>query len=201
DPGIFHSSSFAKYAVAFFKITFSISRRATWARNRDSSICSAVICLAPAGFSLPAFAALTQLRSVCSISPSSSAARAMLPTSSARLTACSLNSAVYSCFGMRFTSFFLSLRRSYDDYVGRRNSWGSSGRFAQARYGEAPRHSRLSQSARHRRLKMAQVINTNVYSLNAQRNLNKNSLGLSTALERLSSGLRVNSAKDDAAGL
>ncbi|MCK2097414.1 hypothetical protein MX653_15755, partial [Thauera aromatica] len=37
-----------------------------------------------------------------------------------------LNSAVYSCFGMCFTSFFLSLRRSYDDYVGRRNSWGSS---------------------------------------------------------------------------
>ena len=48
---------------------------------------------------------------------------------------------------------------------------------------------------------MAQTINTNVYSLNAQRNLNKNSMGLATALERLSSGLRVNSAKDDAAGL
>jgi flagellin len=48
---------------------------------------------------------------------------------------------------------------------------------------------------------MAQVINTNVYSLNAQRNLNKNSLGLAQSLERLSSGLRVNSAKDDAAGL
>jgi len=48
---------------------------------------------------------------------------------------------------------------------------------------------------------MAQVINTNAYSLNAQRHLNKNSAGLSTALERLSSGLRVNSAKDDAAGL
>ena len=48
---------------------------------------------------------------------------------------------------------------------------------------------------------MAQVINTNTYSFNAQRHLNKNSLGLSTALERLSSGLRVNSAKDDAAGL
>jgi flagellin len=48
---------------------------------------------------------------------------------------------------------------------------------------------------------MAQVINTNAYSLNAQRQLNKNSAGLSTALERLSSGLRVNSAKDDAAGL
>lgn len=48
---------------------------------------------------------------------------------------------------------------------------------------------------------MAQVINTNTYSLTAQRHLNKNSAGLSTALERLSSGLRVNSSKDDAAGL
>lgn len=48
---------------------------------------------------------------------------------------------------------------------------------------------------------MAQVINTNVMSLNAQRNLNHNSQGLSTALQRLSSGLRVNSAQDDAAGL
>lgn len=48
---------------------------------------------------------------------------------------------------------------------------------------------------------MGSTINTNAYSLNAQRNLNKNSLGLASALERLSSGLRVNSAKDDAAGL
>lgn len=48
---------------------------------------------------------------------------------------------------------------------------------------------------------MGSTINTNTYSLNAQRNLNKNSLGLASALERLSSGLRVNSAKDDAAGL
>ncbi len=48
---------------------------------------------------------------------------------------------------------------------------------------------------------MAQVIYTNTYSLNAQKNLNKNSLGLSTAIERLSSGLRVNSSRDDAAGL
>ena len=48
---------------------------------------------------------------------------------------------------------------------------------------------------------MAQVINTNAFSLNSQRHLNKNSASLSTALERLSSGLRVNSAKDDAAGL
>ncbi|MCW8932520.1 MAG: flagellin [Gammaproteobacteria bacterium] len=48
---------------------------------------------------------------------------------------------------------------------------------------------------------MAQVINTNVYSLNAQRNLNQTSGQLATALQRLSSGLRINSAKDDAAGL
>lgn len=48
---------------------------------------------------------------------------------------------------------------------------------------------------------MASTINTNNYSLNAQKNLAKNSLGLASALERLSSGLRVNSAKDDASGL
>jgi flagellin len=44
-------------------------------------------------------------------------------------------------------------------------------------------------------------INTNTYSLNAQKNLAKNSIGLASAMERLSSGLRVNSAKDDASGL
>ncbi|MFN4263923.1 MAG: flagellin [Thioalkalivibrionaceae bacterium] len=48
---------------------------------------------------------------------------------------------------------------------------------------------------------MAQIINTNVLSLNAQRNLNNNTGQLGQALERLSSGLRINSAKDDAAGL
>lgn len=48
---------------------------------------------------------------------------------------------------------------------------------------------------------MPQVINTNVMSLNSQRHLNKSQAGLQTALERLSSGLRINSAKDDAAGL
>jgi flagellin len=47
---------------------------------------------------------------------------------------------------------------------------------------------------------MAQI-NTNLYSLNAQRNLDRNSLGLASAVERLSSGLRVNSARDDATGL
>jgi flagellin len=48
---------------------------------------------------------------------------------------------------------------------------------------------------------MAQIINTNIASLNAQRNLNTSQGALNTALQRLSSGLRVNSAKDDAAGL
>ncbi len=48
---------------------------------------------------------------------------------------------------------------------------------------------------------MAVVINTNVASLNAQRNLNKSQLGLNKSMQRLSSGLRINSAKDDAAGL
>jgi len=47
----------------------------------------------------------------------------------------------------------------------------------------------------------ASIINTNVMSLNAQKNLNKNSLSLATSIERLSSGMRVNSARDDAAGL
>ena len=48
---------------------------------------------------------------------------------------------------------------------------------------------------------MPMVINTNVMSLNAQRNVNKTNGQLATAMQRLSSGLRVNSAKDDAAGL
>lgn len=45
------------------------------------------------------------------------------------------------------------------------------------------------------------VINTNSIALNAQRNLSANSASLSTTIQRLSSGLRINSAKDDAAGL
>jgi len=48
---------------------------------------------------------------------------------------------------------------------------------------------------------MAMTINTNVSSLNAQRNLATSKDSLAVSLERLSSGLRVNSAKDDAAGL
>src|SRR5690606_5741418 len=49
--------------------------------------------------------------------------------------------------------------------------------------------------------KMPQIINTNIASLNAQRNLNTSQTALATSLQRLSSGLRINSAKDDAAGL
>ena len=45
------------------------------------------------------------------------------------------------------------------------------------------------------------VINTNIFSLNAQRNLMNNQNVMQTSLQRLSSGLRINSAKDDAAGL
>ncbi len=48
---------------------------------------------------------------------------------------------------------------------------------------------------------MAQVINTNIPSLNSQRNLGVSQGALATSLQRLSSGLRINSAKDDAAGL
>ena len=48
---------------------------------------------------------------------------------------------------------------------------------------------------------MPQIINTNISSLNAQRNLDKSGQSLATSLQRLSSGLRINSAKDDAAGL
>jgi len=48
---------------------------------------------------------------------------------------------------------------------------------------------------------MPQTINTNINSLNAQRNLNASQSSLAVSMQRLSSGLRVNSAKDDAAGL
>jgi flagellin len=48
---------------------------------------------------------------------------------------------------------------------------------------------------------MASIINTNIGSLTAQRNLSSSQASLSTSMQRLSSGLRINSAKDDAAGL
>ena len=48
---------------------------------------------------------------------------------------------------------------------------------------------------------MAQTINTNILAMTAQRNLSRSQGSMATAMQRLSSGLRVNSAKDDAAGL
>ena len=48
---------------------------------------------------------------------------------------------------------------------------------------------------------MALTVNTNIASLNTQRNLNSSSKALDTSLQRLSTGSRINSAKDDAAGL
>ena len=48
---------------------------------------------------------------------------------------------------------------------------------------------------------MASVINTNIASLNTQRNLSASQMSLNTSIQRLSSGLRINSSKDDAAGL
>ena len=48
---------------------------------------------------------------------------------------------------------------------------------------------------------MGMSVNTNVQSMNAQRNLGGSQSALATSMQRLSSGLRVNSAKDDAAGL
>ncbi|MFN7665159.1 MAG: flagellin FliC, partial [Inhella sp.] len=48
---------------------------------------------------------------------------------------------------------------------------------------------------------MPAIINTNIASLNAQRNTAMSQASLQTSVQRLSSGLRVNSAKDDAAGL
>lgn len=48
---------------------------------------------------------------------------------------------------------------------------------------------------------MPQIVNTNIASINSQRNLNTSQTALATSLQRLSSGLRINSAKDDAAGM
>src|SRR5690606_37156916 len=51
------------------------------------------------------------------------------------------------------------------------------------------------------RLIMALTVNTNIPSLNTQRNINNTSNALNTSMQRLSTGSRINSAKDDAAGL
>lgn len=94
------------------------------ARNRESSISSKVTALPPAPLSLPAAAALTQLRKVCSTRPNSFATPARDWPSFTRLTASSLNSSVYACFGI----FILLPSKVTSSYVtlGRRNSGGTS---------------------------------------------------------------------------
>ena len=84
----------------FFRMSFSRFSRTLSARSRDSSICSGVTTLAPAPLSLPAAAALIQFRHVCSTSPNSLAAAQAVSPSLTRVTASSLNSAVYACFGI-----------------------------------------------------------------------------------------------------
>ena len=106
NPGVLHTTSLAKYAVAFFRISHSRFSLTFSARSRDKSICPCVTGLAPAPVSLPAADNFTQLRSVYSTRPSSLADRPIDFPSFTCLTARSLNSVVYSCFGI-FSIFFL----------------------------------------------------------------------------------------------
>src|SRR5579885_2899395 len=96
DKGILHFWPFAKYAVAFPRMSRSIVTRANSARNRLISICSAVTPVLPTtSFSLPSRLAFTQLDRVCSTTPRLRAATAMpWPDSTSRTASC-LNSSVY----------------------------------------------------------------------------------------------------------
>src|ERR1035437_8197202 len=96
DPGVPHPDSFAKYAVAFFKISRSILTRANSALSRASSICSALTGLAPAPASLPWAARRTQLPSVGAGTPRILAVTALACPPCTRRTASSLNSSVYA---------------------------------------------------------------------------------------------------------
>src|ERR1017187_3836357 len=96
DPGVLHIDSFAKYAVAFFKISRSILTRASSALSRASSICSALTGLAPAPASLPWAARRTQLPSVGAGTPRILAVTALACPPCTRRTASSLNSSVYA---------------------------------------------------------------------------------------------------------
>src|SRR5438046_1986974 len=96
DKGILHFWPFAKYAVAFPRMSRSIVTRASSARKRLISICSAVTPDLPlTSFNFPARCALTQFASVCSTTPRLRAASAMLWPDSTSRTASSLNSSVY----------------------------------------------------------------------------------------------------------
>ena len=93
DEGVLQLCAFAKYAVAFPRMSRSIFTRASSARSRLISICSALTTLLSAPLSLPERSALTQLNSVCSAMPSDLAAAAMLYPPATSRTA-SLNSSV-----------------------------------------------------------------------------------------------------------
>lgn len=100
DPGVLHSASFAKYAAAFFMISFSRLSLTFSARNRESSICSSVTGLVDEPVNAPRAEALDQLRNVCSLMPSSLATAEYDCPSLTRLTASSLNCKVYDCRGI-----------------------------------------------------------------------------------------------------
>ena len=88
-------------------MSFSRFSRTFSARSRENSICSDVTTLAPAPLRMPAAAALTQFRSVCSTSPNSLAAAPAVSPSLTRVTANFLNSEVYCCFGIFIVSPFM----------------------------------------------------------------------------------------------
>lgn len=98
--GSLHRTSLVMYAVAIFKISFSRLSRRLSLRSLDSSSSSALTTLPPAPLSLPFTAALIQLRKVWSLSSSSLQTIPALCPSLKRLTASSLNSAVYACFSI-----------------------------------------------------------------------------------------------------
>jgi hypothetical protein len=78
NEGVLHRCAFAKYAVAFSRVSRSIFTRASSARSRLISICSALTALLSAPLSLPSRLTLTQLNRVYSTSPKVRAATAML---------------------------------------------------------------------------------------------------------------------------
>ena len=100
NPSVLHRISLAKYAVAVFWFFFSRLSRRFSARSINNFISSGVSTWLPAPFSLSSAAALTQLRTVWSLSPSSLQTMPTLCPSLIRLTASSLNSTVYACFGI-----------------------------------------------------------------------------------------------------
>ena len=106
-PGVRHSVSLAKHAVAFFRMSFSRFSRTFSARSRENSLCSGVTTLAPTPLRVPAAAALTQFRHVCSTSPNSLAAAPAVSPSLTRVTANFLHSEVYGCFGIFLVSPFM----------------------------------------------------------------------------------------------